>query len=206
MFRIRKLTLASLTFIVIGIAAALPAYADPVVVNGNFDTLVPSNGTGGGWTSVNIDLNGGHRATNGNPGGNFIINQAGQVATDPTLSQLVSGFTVGQTYRLTGDYATFASSFGNPAALSFAVDINAANVAVFGRPGGEGVYGTFSVVFVANATDQLIAFRTEIKGDDSSFRVDNIAINAVPEPTTMLLLGTGLAGLSAAVRKRRNVK
>jgi len=62
------------------------------------------------------------------------------------------------------------------------------------------------VVFVANATDQLIAFRTEINGDDSSFRIDNVAVNAVPEPTTMLLLGTGLAGVSAAMRKRRNVK
>lgn len=90
------------------------------------------------------------------------------MGTDPTLSQLVTGFAVGQTYRLTGGYASFASSFGNPAALSFAVDINGVNVAVFGRPGGEGVYGTFSVVFVANATDQLITFRTEINGDDSS--------------------------------------
>lgn len=33
--------------------------------------------------------------------------------------------------------------------------------------------------------------------------VDNITAAAVPEPTTFLLLGTGLAGISAAVRKRR---
>nr|MBA2501941.1 hypothetical protein [Pyrinomonadaceae bacterium] len=79
--------LAALAFL----ACADAARAVPVIVNGDFSTFVPSNGAGGGWTSANIDGNGGWRSTNGNPGGNFIINQAGQVATDPTLSQLVSG-------------------------------------------------------------------------------------------------------------------
>jgi PEP-CTERM motif len=201
---IPKLLLALLAFVIIGVGA-LPTYADPVIVNGNFDTFVPSNGTGGGWTTVNIDGNGGHRTTLGNPGGNFIINDAGQLATDPTLSQLVSGFTVGSSYTLTGDYAVFAGSFGNPALQSFAVDIigTATPTTTFGRPGGEGVYGSFSVTFVANATDILIRFRTEINGDDSSFRVDNIAVQPVPEPATMLLLGTGLAGFAGAVRRRR---
>lgn len=40
----------------------------------------------------------------------------------------------------------------------------------------------------------------------SAFALDNIRYgntNVIPEPTTMLLLGTGLAGISAAVRKRR---
>jgi hypothetical protein len=38
--------------------------------------------------------------------------------------------------------------------------------------------------------------------------IDNLSFNTpdIPEPATILLLGTGLAGVSAALRKRRKIR
>src|SRR5689334_18448533 len=68
-----------------------PSASAQVLTNGSFDVEVPSNGTGGGWTSTIIDFQGGWRATGGNPGARFILNDSGQVATDPTLTQVITG-------------------------------------------------------------------------------------------------------------------
>lgn len=79
MIRIHKLFLSLFTFVIIGVAAALPTYADPIVVNGNFSSPVPSNGTGGGWTSANID---------GNGGGARRVEFPGVTSSSTTMAQL----------------------------------------------------------------------------------------------------------------------
>lgn len=62
----------------------------------------------------------------------------------------------------------------------------------------------FSISFSGTARSILVNSSDENR---DSLHFDNMTfanVNPIPEPTTMLLLGTGLAGLSVAIRKRRN--
>jgi hypothetical protein len=189
--------------------------AAPTITNGNFDTFVPANGTGGGWTSGNISGSDGHKTT---PTSDvtftnfFILNESGFPETDPFLSQSISGFEIGRTYRITGDYENAHNTFGNPAALSFGVEIvEQGLLAQFAQPPADGP-GSFAIDFVASLANLTLRISGERNGDDSSYGVDNVAIAditpsappsaGVPEPGTLGLLGFALAVMT---RLRRRV-
>jgi hypothetical protein len=192
-------------FIAVCSLGLLPGRASAnLIVNGDFNTVVPRNSTGGGWSSFNIDLAGGHRTTGGLPDAMFIINNGGAFGTDPRIQQLVSGLTAGATYTLTGNYANVYNCCGSRGANTFAVDIDGVNLDMLDYP-GVNVWGSFSYNIIAPDTDLLIAFRSEINGDDTEYKIDNISLvesqaAPIPEPATMFLV---LSGGAALLRSRR---
>lgn len=142
------------------------------VVNGGFDQSAD------GWYWENLDPLGGWSETDGNPGGNFIINSTGATGITPKLCQAVTGLVVGRAYNLAGDYASFKPSFGDPAKPNaFAVTLNDSVVLELPRPAPVSTNWTaYSTVLIPEAEEATLCLEAERQGDDSSFRVDNIVL------------------------------
>nr|WP_297348431.1 hypothetical protein [uncultured Glaciecola sp.] len=172
-----------------------------LIVNGNFDTAVPLNGTGAGWTAANNDSNGGWRNINGN--GFFIINAAGQSSFDPSISQILNGLTIGQTYQISGDYTNYYNCCGNPLVLSFGLDITPGGLLIeLSDPGYFPDWYAFSASFVATQSSHTVKFTAERNGDDTEYAIDNISVVTVPAPTAFILFGLSLVGLVFSNRKK----
>jgi hypothetical protein len=123
---------------------------------------------------------------------------AGPIGSNGTLSQNIATV-AGQTYTITfslradaGTPNNFAAAFGAVAGPSFT------NTAGF-------PYTVFS--FNAVAAGAVTTLQFTYRHDPAFWNLDDISVvpagAEVPEPTTMLLLGSGLASL-AGLRRRRN--
>ncbi|MCC6428634.1 MAG: LamG domain-containing protein, partial [Phycisphaerales bacterium] len=165
-------------FLIFRIAGAAGAGPCPgsLLVNGHFNGFVPEDGSANGWTaSFNT---GGWEATIGNPAPSYWLNNS-QLPTDPTLTQVVTGLTVGKCYTLSGDFASWAHNDDPGNTDSFAVYIN--GVLVFkGKPGPLLQWQHFTVDFTATAATATIDLMAEWNGTDNDFLVDNICLVPCP--------------------------
>ena len=180
-------------------ALTCPAAGAVAIVNGTFDLSVPSNGTGGGWTSSYIDHAGGWRSTGGNPDGYFILNDNGREPADPTIEQVVTGFAPGRVYRIEGDYRVVHI---NQNRQDFGVLVDGTPILELYPPSPDASsWSPFSGDFAATSASHTIAFAAE-RFNDTDFGVDNLTITEVPEPVTLTVIVVGV-GIMAVKRRRR---
>ena len=202
---VRKLALSLAMFAVVVMGSAAAASADQVVINTPNPGL---SGTPGPYATVTYVLNGsnidvtvqmsmGFTAFGTGSGNNgiFGFNIVGST-TGLSVTNMPAGFAAALGGGQMDGFGNFDVTLSccNPAnaVTSFSFTVS--------RTGG---FASASDLFEANSSGAHFAIHiAPTNGNPTGFAADSGTSNEVPEPTSMLLLGTGLATLAAGLRKR----
>ena len=177
----------------------LPVYVEPsfvqvfnllgsnLLTDGDFSQSVPSNGSANGWTSTNVDSNGGWRSSGGDPGGYFIVNSNGSSSTDPTISQTLTDLNPGVTYQIDGDFQNVYPQYADSNSSTASFGVYANGVLVYSSTKGNapaGPWKHFTTTFTLGlgTTSLTLTIAGEQNGQDASYSVDNLLVRAINTP------------------------
>lgn len=229
---LRRLTAAGLPAMAMSIIAisinAIPAQATELVTNGNFSDVgneTTSYQVSGsnlpGWTTTSgysfvvfpgqatsgfggISL---YSFPNASPdGGNFLLQDgAYQVGT---LSQTLTGLTVGQAYTVSF-YEASGQQSGYSGATTEQWDVSfgdqSQELTLMSTPYASSIgWLAQSMTFVADATTEVLGFLAQgtPQGQPPFVGLAQVSVVATPEPATITLVAVGMAGILGARRRR----
>jgi hypothetical protein len=202
----RKLALSVAMFALIALSTAMVARADQVVINTPNPGL---SGTPGPYATVTYVLNGSNidvtvtmfpgfqafgtgNGNNGIFGFNIVGSTAGLAVTNLSPAILSANLGGGQMDGFGNFDVTLSCCNPSGAINSFSFTVS--------RTGG---FSSASDLFEANSTGAHFAIHiAPTNGNPTGFAADTGTNTEVPEPATMLLLGSGLVGVAASLRKR----
>ncbi len=213
--RIFKLTFASLAFAALCLVSVGVARADTTLLQDNFNAETPQlNKT----DFANFNVSNGSVDVIGFSGMGKVVDIDGSSGNAGRLeSKSLFTLTAGNTYELS--FALFPNGTNNSITVMLGTAYNETfTSAQLIALGGNNFTAITRTITVLSTTSARLSFEDILGMDNVGILLDNVSLigrdgttptpppSAVPEPTTMLLLGTGLAGIAAKVRKRRHAK
>jgi hypothetical protein len=142
--------------------------------------------------------------------GNFVALDGDQTnGIEGSISQSISGLTIGQTYSLSFDWAT-GQLQSRTGATTNSIQVTFGNqtftTPVISTPSqGSTAWLQQTVLFTATSTSQVLSFLSmgTPTGLPPMVALDGVSLVAAPEPASLAVMGSGLALLAYFQRRRQ---